>query len=78
VSPIVVFLSSDYHRKDWRDIEFRAIDDIISIGASHRIVLVRTDAGDVDRISKADGYLDARKFAPAEIARFIHDRLFLL
>ena len=75
---IVVFLSTDYQRKDWCGIEFRAIRDIIVERAHQRIMFIRTDDGDVDGVFATDGYLDARKFTPAEIAVFIHERSELL
>ena len=74
----MVFLSADYQRKDWCGIEFRAIRDIISERDYQRIMLIRTDDGDVDGVFRTDGYVDARKFAPADIAGFIHQRLDLL
>lgn len=71
---IVVFLSADYQRKDWCGIEFRAIRDIISERDYQRIMFIRTDDGNVDGVFATDGYVDARKFSPAEIAGFIHER----
>ena len=75
---IVVFLSTDYQRRDWCGIEFRAIRDIISARDHQRIMFIRTDDGNVDGVLATDGYVDARKFSPAEIAGFIHDRSKLL
>ena len=75
---IVVFLSTDYQRKDWCGIEFRAIRDIIVERDHQRIMFIRTDDGDVDGVFATDGYLDARKFTPARIADFIHERSELL
>lgn len=72
---IVVFLSSDYQRKDWCGIEFRAIRDIIAERRNDRIMFVRTDDGMVDGVFKTDGYVDARIFPAAEIARFIGERV---
>ena len=75
---IVVFLSADYQRKDWCGIEFRAIREIILKRDHQRIMFIRTDDGDVDGVFKTDGYVDARKFAPADIAGFINERSALL
>lgn len=75
---IVVFLSADYQRKDWCGIEFRAIRDIISERDHQRIMFIRTDDGDVDGVFATDGYVGARKFSPAQLASFIHERLTLL
>jgi hypothetical protein len=74
----VVFLNSDYQAKDWCGVEFRAIREIMLRRENARIMLVRTDGGDVEGVFKTDGYVDARKFKPAEIADFISQRLDLL
>ncbi len=75
---IVVFLSSDYQRKDWCGIEFRAIREIIFERDHNRIMFIRTDDGTVEGVFKTDGYVDARKFSPAQIAQFIVERVNLL
>lgn len=75
---IVIFLSANYQRKDWCGIEFRAIRDIMSERDHHRIMFIRTDDGVVDGVFATDGYVDAHKFSPSEIARFIHERSKLL
>lgn len=75
---IVVFLGADYQRKDWCGIEFRAIREIIMERDNARIMFVRTDDGAVDGVFKTDGYIDARKFEPTQIAEFIYQRLDLL
>ncbi|RWK76783.1 TIR domain-containing protein [Mesorhizobium sp.] len=75
---IVVFIGSDYQRKDWCGVEFRAIRDIIMERDHQRIMFVRVDDGTVDGVFKTDGYLDARRFDPARIAEFICERLALI
>lgn len=71
---IVVFLGSDYHKKDWCGIEFRAIKEIIMERDYKRIMFIRTDDGSVDGVFKTDGYVDARCRSPADLAGFIHER----
>jgi hypothetical protein len=71
---VVVFLGSDYHKKDWCGIEFRAIKEIIMERDHKRIMFIRTDDGSVDGVFKTDGYVDARRFSPADLAGFIHER----
>lgn len=71
---VVVFLSSDYHKKEWCGIEFRAVREIIMERDDKRIMFIRTDDGSVDGVLKTDGYVDARRFRPADLARFIHER----
>jgi len=74
----VVFLSTDYQKKDWCGIEFRAVKEIIFARQNTRVMFVRTDDGTVEGVFKTDGYVDARKFAPAKIAEFICQRLDVL
>jgi hypothetical protein len=74
----VVFLSSDYQKKDWCGVEFRAVKDIMFNRENNRVMFVRTDDGSVEGVFQTDGYIDARKFPPAKIAEFICERLILL
>lgn len=71
---IVVFIGDDYQRKDWCGVEFRAIREILKVRDDQRIMFVRLDDGAVDGVFSTDGYVDARRFSPAEIARFIEER----
>jgi hypothetical protein len=75
---IVVFIGVDYQRKDWCGIEFRAIREIIMERDHLRIMFFRTDEGAVEGVFKTDGYIDARRFSPAQIADFVGQRLKLL
>jgi hypothetical protein len=75
---IVVFISSNYQNKDWCGIEFRAIKEIMMARDHSKIMLIRTDDGVVDGIFKTDGYVDARRFTPSELAAFIHERVNLI
>ncbi len=75
---VVVFAGTDYQKKDWCGIEFRAIREIIQERDHKRIMLVRLDDGLVEGIFKTDGYIDARKFSAADIAQFIQERAALL
>ncbi|MBA8908039.1 toll/interleukin-1 receptor domain-containing protein [Aminobacter ciceronei] len=75
---IVVFLGEDYQRKDWCGVEFRAIREIIMAREDQRVMFVRVDEGAVDGVFRTDGYVDARRFNPAEIAQFIAERAALI
>ena len=75
---IVVFIGSDYQRKDWCGIEFRAIRDILGERDNQRIMLVKLDEGKVEGIFKTDGYVDSRRFYPNAIAGFIDERVRLI
>jgi hypothetical protein len=74
----VVFLSTNFQKKDWCGVEFRAVREIIFNRESARVMFVRTDDGAVEGVFKTDGYVDARKFEPAKIAEFICERLHVL
>jgi len=43
-----------------------------------KIMYIKTDDGVVDGVLKTDGYIDARKFTPHELAKFIQERVKLL
>lgn len=75
---IVIFLGEDYQRKDWCGVEFRAIREIIMAREDQRVMFVRVDDGAVDGVFRSDGYVDARRFTPAQIAQFIAERAALI
>ncbi len=75
---IVVFLCKKYQEKEWCGVEFRAIKDIIFNRQHNKIMFIRMDDGEVDGIFKTDGYIDATKHIPEEIANFIVERAELL
>jgi TIR domain len=75
---VVVFLCAKYQEKEWCGIEFRAIREIIKKRENDRVMLIRMDDGQVEGVFETDGYVDARKFTPEEIASFIQERVELL
>jgi len=75
---LVVFIGSDYQNKDWCGIEFHAIRQLINQRANDRIMFVRIDDGEVDGVQPGDGFVDARKYSPEQIAKFIAERYSLL
>lgn len=72
---VVVFLCSDYQNKKWCGVEFRAIREIIMIKQHERVMFVRMDDGKVDGVFDTDGYVDGRQYSPADVARFIEERI---
>ncbi len=76
---IVVFVGDDYQRKTtgWRPSSARFCE-IIMARAEQRIMFVRVDDGAVDGVFRTDGYVDARRFNPSEIAQFIAERVALI
>jgi hypothetical protein len=75
---VVVFLCSDYQEKKWCGIEFRAIKEIMMQRENDRVMFVKMDEGEVDGVFKTDGYIDGQKYSPADVARFIQERVDLL
>ena len=75
---IVVFICEKYQEKKWCGVEFRAIKDIIFNKLHNKIMFVRMDDGEVEGIFNTDGYIDATKHQPEEIAGFIVERIELL
>lgn len=73
---VVVFLSEDYEKKNWCGIEFRAIREII-FDREDRIMFIQTSNGKIPGVFKIDGYVDANRFSPEEIAKFIQERVLL-
>jgi TIR domain/Tetratricopeptide repeat len=71
---IVLFFGADYEQKEWCGLEWRAIRDLIK-RKSGNIMPVRVDSGEVSGLFGIDGYLDARKRSPEEIAARILERL---
>ena len=74
----VAFLSADYQNKNWCGVEFKSIREIIFARENSRVMYIRTGDGEVEGVSKTDGYIDAGKFTPSQIADFICDRVDLL
>jgi hypothetical protein len=73
---LVVFIGADYQRKMWPGIEWNAIRSVLTTAkANGRIMYVRMDEGDVEGIFPHDGYIDARRFSPSQIAAFIAERV---
>ncbi len=73
---LVVFIGTDYQRKMWPGIEWTAIRSVMTTAtANGRIMYVRMDEGTVEGVFPHDGYIDARRFSPAQIAGFIAERI---
>lgn len=72
---IVVFIGEKYQEKKWCGVEFRAIKDVLFDKHHERIMYIRMDDGKVDGVFNTDGYIDATKYRPEEIANFIVERI---
>lgn len=57
-------------------LEWNAIRSVIvTARAAGRIMYVRVDDGEVDGVFPRDGYIQASRFSPAQIAAFIAERV---
>ncbi|EER57907.1 conserved hypothetical protein [Acidovorax delafieldii 2AN] len=73
---LVVFIGADYQRKMWPNIEWNAIRAVMTAAREKgRIMFVRMDEGAVEGIFPQNGYIDASRFSPAQIAAFISERV---
>lgn len=72
---IVIFLCKEYSEKQWCGLELRAIRDLIKQKQGHKLIIVRFDTEEVYGFFSIDGYLDAQKFSPSEISKFILENL---
>lgn len=72
---VVVFVCSDYETRDWCNLEWRAIRNLIKERRDDELMFVRTDAGEVAGVLPIDGYLDATRLTPSEIAGAILKRV---
>ena len=72
---VVVFLCSDYERKEWCGLEWRAIRTIIKNKNDHAIMFMRFDGAAVSGSMSIDGYVDLEEYSPVQAARMIVERV---
>jgi hypothetical protein len=72
---VVVFVCSNYEKRDWCHLEWRAIRTLIKERRDDEVMFVRTDSGEVAGLLPIDGYLDAARYTPVEIADAVMKRL---
>ena len=72
---VVVFLCSDYERKEWCGLEWRAIRTIIKNKNDHAIMFMRFDRADIPGLMSIDGYVDLEEHSPLQAARMIVERV---
>jgi hypothetical protein len=72
---VVIFLSGEYADKQWCGLEWRSVRDMIKAKLDDQVMFVRFDDAPIEGLLSIDGYIDARQHQPAEIARFILQRL---
>lgn len=72
---VVVFLSSEYEKKQWCGLEWRAIREIIKNKSDHSLMLMRFDNAPIPGSFSLDGYIDLTEYDPIQAARFILERV---
>jgi len=72
---IVIFLCSDYARKEWCGLEWRAVRDLIKSRRDADVMLLRADSSPVPGIFSIDGYIDVTGRTPDQLAHLILARL---
>lgn len=74
---IVVFLCAEYEKKEWCNLEWRAIRDLIKQKQDETIMLISLDGTPITGVFGIDGYLDAMGRKPVDIGNRILKRLHL-
>jgi len=72
---VVVFSCSDYDKKEWCGLEWRAVRDIIKQRRGQDVMIIRMDDTKLEGLYSIDGYIDAQKRRPNEIADLIFVRM---
>jgi hypothetical protein len=72
---VVVFLCSEYEKKQWCGLEWRAIRTIIKNKNDYAIMFMRFDNADVSGTLSIDGYVDLEEHTPIQAARMIVERV---
>lgn len=72
---VAVFLSSDYARKEWCGLEWRAVRDLIKRRRDEEIMLFRLDDTEIPGVFSIDGYIDVKGRQSVELADLISERV---
>lgn len=75
---LVFFLCSQYAKKEWCGLEWRAGRDLLKKNQDDRLMLLRLDHADIPGLYSVDGYLDIDRMPDDEVAREILRRLEML
>jgi hypothetical protein len=75
---VVVFLSSEYEKKEWCGLEWRAIREIIKSKGDHSLMLMRFDDARIPGSFSLDGYINLNEYDPLQAAGFILERVRLM
>ncbi len=72
---VVVFLSTEYEKRSWCGLEWRAVREIIMERRDHSLMVRRFDGTPIDGLSKLDGYIDLNEFSIDDVVNFIIERV---
>lgn len=72
---IVAFLSENYKEKEWCNLEFKVIREIIKKRQLERIMYIKMDDVNIDGVFSTDGYIDARVHSTEKIVSCIEERI---
>lgn len=72
---VVVFLCANYERKEWPHLEWRAIRDLIKKRQDASIMPIHMDDTCISGLLSIDGYINAQRREPADVAKLIMERL---
>lgn len=72
---LVPFLCKDYERKDWCQLEWKVIRDLMKKRRDQDIMPMRFDETYIPGLFDLDGYLDLRQRRPKETAKLILQRV---
>ncbi|MBW8017600.1 MAG: TIR domain-containing protein [Planctomycetes bacterium] len=72
---LVVFLCADYERKEWCNMEWRAILDVIKKRRTEDVMPFRFDSAEIPGFFSTDGYVSAGTRTPKQSAELIYKRL---
>ena len=72
---VVVFICREYDEKEWCGIEWQKIRERRVTRDEREIMYVRLDEGDITGMTSLDGYVDARKHQPEQMAGLIVERV---
>ena len=68
---IVVFLSADYQDRTWTQTEWRSVRPLLTERNDASVMFIRVGDGDVDGVTTLDGYVEADRFNPTQLAEMI-------
>lgn len=72
---VVVFLSSEYEKRQWCGLEWRAIRAIIKNKSDQSIMFMRFDNSEIPGLFSIDGYVNLEDKQPIEAVQYILDRI---